>query len=182
MQFTRTAIADVVVIDPVIHEDARGFLMETWQERRYRDAGIDARFVQDVHSRSSRNTLSGLHYQIGRPQGKLIRVVRGEVYDVAVDVRRSSSTYGLWVGEYLSAENRRLIWIPPGFAHGFLVLSDTADFEYRMTDYYAPGEERTILWDDPDIGIDWPLPKGFEPLLSAKDLAGVAFREAETYA
>jgi dTDP-4-dehydrorhamnose 3,5-epimerase len=182
MQFTRTAIADVVVIDPVIHEDARGFLMETWQERRYRDAGIDARFVQDVHSRSSRNTLRGLHYQIGRPQGKLIRVVRGEVYDVAVDVRRSSSTYGLWVGEYLSAENRRLIWIPPGFAHGFLVLSDTADFEYRMTDYYAPGEERTILWDDPDIGIDWPLPKGFEPLLSAKDLAGVAFREAETYA
>ena len=182
MQFTRTAIADVVVIDPVIHEDARGFLMETWQERRYRDAGIDARFVQDVHSRSSRNTLRGLHYQIGRPQGKLIRVVRGEVYDVAVDVRRSSSTYGQWVGEYLSAENRRLIWIPPGFAHGFLVLSDTADFEYRMTDYYAPGEERTILWDDPDIGIDWPLPKGFEPLLSAKDLAGVAFREAETYA
>lgn len=182
MKFTRTAIGDVVVIDPVIHEDARGFLMETWQERRYQEAGIDARFVQDVHSRSSRNTLRGLHYQIGRPQGKLIRVVRGEVYDVAVDVRRSSSTYGQWVGEYLSAENRRLIWIPPGFAHGFLVLSDSADFEYRMTDYYAPGEERTILWDDPDIGIDWPLPEGSEPLLSAKDLAGVAFREAETYA
>jgi dTDP-4-dehydrorhamnose 3,5-epimerase len=182
MKFSHTAIADVVVIDPVVHEDARGFLMETWQERRFHNAGIDARFVQDVHSRSSRSTLRGLHYQIGRPQGKLIRVVRGEVYDVAVDLRRTSSTYGQWVGEYLSAENRRLIWIPPGFAHGFLVLSDTADFEYRMTDYYAPEEERTILWDDPDIGIDWPLPEGTEPLLSAKDLAGVAFREAETYA
>lgn len=182
MKFSRTAIADVVVIDPVVYEDARGFLMETWQERRYREAGIDAQFVQDVHSRSSRNTLRGLHYQIGRPQGKLIRAVSGEVYDVAVDLRRSSPTYGQSVGEYLSAENRRLIWIPPGFAHGFLVLSDTADFEYRMTDYYAPEEERTILWDDPDIGIDWPLPEGSEPLLSAKDLAGVAFREAETYA
>jgi len=182
MRFSRTAIADVVVIDPVVHEDARGFLMETWQERRYQEAGIDVRFVQDVHSRSSRYTLRGLHYQIGRPQGKLIRVVRGEVYDVAVDLRRSSSTYGQWVGEYLSAENRRLIWIPPGFAHGFLVLSDTADFEYRMTDYYAPEEERTILWDDPDIGINWPLPEDSEPLLSTKDLAGVAFRKAETYA
>lgn len=182
MEFSRTSLPDVVVIDPVVHEDARGFLMETWQQRHYREAGIDAQFVQDVHSRSAMHTLRGLHYQIGRPQGKLIRVIQGEAYDVAVDLRRSSSTFGGWVGERLSAQNRRLIWIPPGFAHGFLVLSETADFEYRLTDYYAPSEERTIRWNDTDIGIDWPLRDGCEPILSAKDMAGVAFREAETYA
>jgi len=182
MEFSRTTLADVIVIDPVVHEDSRGFLMETWQRRRYHDAGIDAQFVQDVHSRSTRHTLRGLHYQIGRPQGKLIRVISGEAFDVAVDLRRSSSTFGQWVGERLSAQNRRLIWIPPGFAHGFLVLSETADFEYRLTDYYAPAEERTVLWNDSDIGIDWPIPEGCEPMLSPKDLAGVTFREAETYA
>lgn len=182
MEFSRTSIADVVVIDPVVHEDARGFLMETWQQGRYREAGIDARFVQDVHSRSTRNTIRGLHYQIGRPQGKLLRVISGEAFDVAVDLRRSSPTFAHWVGVVLSANNRRLLWIPPGFAHGFMVLSEFADFEYRLTDYYAPGEERTILWDDPDLGIVWPLGDDAEPLLSDRDLAGQPFGEAEVYA
>ena len=182
MEFSQTTIADVVVIDPVVHEDARGFLMETWQQSRYREAGIDARFVQDIHSRSTHNAIRGLHYQIGRPQGKLIRVISGEAFDVAVDLRQSSPTFGHWVGVVLSANNRRLLWIPPGFAHGFMVLSETADFEYRLTDYYAPGEERTILWNDPDLGIAWPLGDGMEPLLSEKDLSGVPFREAEVYA
>lgn len=182
MEFSHTGIPDVLVVDPVVHEDARGFLMETWQRRRYEAAGIDAVFVQDVHSRSTRRTIRGLHYQVGRPQGKLIRVISGEAFDVAVDLRRSSPTFGQWVGEVLSADNRRLLWIPPGFAHGFMVLSETADFEYRLTDYYDPVEERTVLWNDPAIGIDWPLKGGEEPLLSAKDLAGLPLSEAETYA
>jgi dTDP-4-dehydrorhamnose 3,5-epimerase len=182
MEFSRTAIADVVIIDPVVHEDPRGFLMETWQKRRYQDAGIDARFVQDVHSRSARNTIRGLHYQLGQPQGKLIRVIGGEAFDVAVDLRQSSPSFGQWVGVVLSANNRRLLWIPPGFAHGFMVLSDTADFEYRLTDYYAPEEERTILWNDPDIGVSWPLDDGVEPQLSDRDLAGVPLSQAQVYA
>ena len=182
MEFSRTRIPDVLVIDPVVYEDSRGFLMETWRASRYAEAGIDAQFVQDVHSRSARGTVRGLHYQIGRPQGKLIRVLSGEAFDVAVDLRKSSPTFGQWVGETLSAGNRRLIWIPPGFAHGFMVLSEFAEFEYRLTDYYAPGEERTILWNDADIGIEWPETGTIEPVLSDKDRAGRSLREAELYA
>lgn len=182
MEFAETSIPDVVTIDPVVHEDGRGFLMETWQAERFRSAGIDARFVQDVHSRSSRGTIRGLHYQLEHPQGKLIRVIRGEVFDVAVDIRRSSATFGRWVGEVLSEGNRRLIWVPPGFAHGFMVLSEIADIEYRMTDFHAPGDAHTIRWDDPEIGIDWPLRPGERPVLSDKDVAGVSLKDAEVYA
>lgn len=182
MEFTETQIPDVVVIDPVVYEDARGFFMETWQEQKFRDAGIDAKFVQDSHSRSSFGTLRGLHYQISQAQGKLIRVLHGEAFDVAVDLRKSSPTFGQWVGEVLSAGNRKLIWIPPGFAHGFLVLSEFADFEYHLTDFYAPQHERTILWNDRDLAIAWPLPPDQEPLLSEKDKAGVLLKNAEVYA
>jgi dTDP-4-dehydrorhamnose 3,5-epimerase len=182
MEFTATQIPDVVVIDPLVHEDARGFLMETWQAERFQAAGIDAVFVQDVHSRSARGTVRGLHYQINQAQGKLIRVIRGEAFDVAVDIRKSSPTFGQWVGEILSEGNRKLIWVPPGFAHGFMVLSDFADFEYRMTDYHAPEHNRCILWDDPEIGIEWPLAGGDSLLMSDADRAGVALRDAEVYA
>jgi len=182
MEFAPTQIPDVVVIDPVVYEDERGFLMETWHASRFREAGIDAEFVQDVHSRSAKGTVRGLHYQINQAQGKLIRVIRGEAFDVAVDIRKSSPTFGQWVGETLSEGNRRLIWVPPGFAHGFLVLSDFADFEYRMTDYHAPEHARSILWDDPDIGIEWPLSGGKAPLMSDADRKGVALRDAEVYA
>ena len=182
MEFTETQIPDVIVIDPVVYEDARGFFMETWQEQKFRDAGIDAKFVQDSHSRSSHGTLRGLHYQVSQPQGKLIRVLHGEAFDVAVDLRKSSPTFGQWVGEVLSAGNRKLIWIPPGFAHGFLVLSEYADFEYHLTDFYAPEHERTIRWDDPDLAIAWPLTPDQVPLLSEKDGAGELLRNAEIYA
>ncbi len=182
MEFTATQIPDVIVIDPVVYEDARGFFMETWQEKKFRDAGIDARFVQDNHSRSSFGVLRGLHYQVSQAQGKLIRVIQGEAFDVAVDIRKSSPTFGQWVGEVLSAGNRKLIWIPPGFAHGFLVLSEFADFEYRLTDFYAPEHERTIRWDDPDLAISWPLADGQAPLLSEKDAAGAFLKNAEVYA
>ena len=182
MEFTATQIPDVIVIDPVVHEDARGFFMETWQERKFREAGINAKFVQDSHSRSSFGVLRGLHYQGSQAQGKLVRVIHGEVFDVAVDIRKSSPTFGQWVGEVLSAGNRKLIWIPPGFAHGFLVLSEIADFEYRQTDFYAPEHERTILWNDPGLAISWPLAGGQEPLLSKKDEAGVFLTDADVYA
>jgi dTDP-4-dehydrorhamnose 3,5-epimerase len=181
MEFTRTQIPDVVVIDPVVFEDERGFLMETWQAARFRDAGIDATFVQDVHSRSAKGVIRGLHYQIERAQGKLIRVIRGDLFDVAVDLRRSSPTFGQWVGETLSAGNRRLMWVPAGFAHGFMVLSEYAEIEYRMTDYHSPEHGRSIVWDDPDIGIDWPRIDGHEPTLSPKDMDGVSLKDAETY-
>ena len=182
MEFTATQIPEVIVIDPVVYEDARGFFMDTWQEQRFHDAGIDANFVQDSHSRSSHGALRGLHYQVIKPQGKLIRVIHGEAFDVAVDLRKSSPTFGQWVGEVLSAGNRKLIWIPPGFAHGFLGLSEFADFEYKLTDFYAPEHERSIRWDDPDIAINWPLADGQAPLLSDKDVAGVALANAEVYA
>jgi len=181
MLFTPTAIPDVIVIDPVVHEDRRGFLMETWRESLFRDAGIDATFVQDVHSRSSLGALRGIHYQIDQVQGKLIRVVQGEIFDVAVDLRRSSPTFGQWIGEVLSEGNRRLLWVPPGFGHGFMVLSEFADMEYRMTDYHSPESGRTIRWDDPDIGIEWPT-SGVAPVMSDADSAGLAFRDAEVYA
>jgi dTDP-4-dehydrorhamnose 3,5-epimerase len=181
MIFTATEIPEVIIVDPVVHEDDRGFLMETWQAEKYVAAGIDARFVQDVHTGSTGGTLRGLHYQVERPQGKLVRALQGSVFDVAVDLRRSSPTFGRWVGETLSEQNRRLLWIPPGFAHGFLVLSDDAEIEYRLTDFYAPEHERTIRWDDPDIDIDWPIAGGTGPLVSAKDSGGVPLADADTY-
>lgn len=181
MKFTATSIPEVVVIEPVVHEDSRGFFMETWQKRKFADAGIDASFVQDSHSRSAFGALRGLHYQVSQAQGKLVRVIQGEAFDVAVDIRKSSATYGRWVARVLSAENRKLLWIPPGFAHGFLVLSESADFEYRQTDYYAPEHQRTIRWDDPDLAIDWPLADGQQPLLSKKDQAGLSLNDAEVY-
>lgn len=182
MKFTVTTIPDVVLIEPVVHEDQRGFFMETWRDSAFKEAGIDATFVQDNHSCSSFGGLRGLHYQVIKPQGKLVRIVQGEVFDVAVDLRRSSPTFGHWVGDVLSAENRKSMWIPPGFAHGFLVLSKFAEFTYRCTDYYAPEHERTLRWDDPDIAIDWPLREEQEPLLSDKDRAGASLLDAEVYA
>lgn len=181
MQFTPTIIPDVVVIDPVVHEDNRGFLMETWRADLATEAGIDAVFVQDVHSRSSHGAVRGIHYQIEKAQGKLIRVVRGEIFDVAVDLRRSSPTFGQWVCENLSEGNRKLLWVPPGFGHGFMVLSEYADIEYRMTDYHAPEHGRTIRWDDPEIGIQWPT-TDVEPVMSEADGAGLSFRKADVYA
>ncbi len=181
MKCEKTRIPDVVLITPKVFSDQRGFFMETWQQRAFADAGLDAQFVQDNHSCSARGTLRGLHYQIMQPQGKLTRVIQGEVFDVAVDLRKSSATFGQWVGEHLSAENKRQLWVPPGFAHGFLVLSEEAQFLYKCTDDYAPDFERTLRWDDPDIGIEWPISVGEEPLLSDKDKAGIALPEAELY-
>jgi len=182
MKFVETSLPGPVKIIPAVHEDARGFFMETWQAKQFSDAGIDAEFLQDNFSRSSKGTLRGLHYQIKQPQGKLVRVVSGEVFDVAVDLRKSSPTFGQWIAEILSAENKHQLWVPPGFGHGFLVLSDTAEFEYKCTDYYAPEFERSIRWDDPDIGIEWPLATGEQPELSAKDRAAPRLKNAETYA
>ena len=182
MNFVETRVPGVVRIEPTVFSDERGFFMETWQARRFRDAGLDAEFVQDNFSHSTQGTLRGLHYQIQQSQGKLVRVVSGEVFDVAVDLRRSSASFGRWVGEILSAENKHQLWVPPGFAHGFLVLSETAEFEYKCSDYYAPEFERAIRWDDPDISIEWPLPAGTQPVLSAKDASAAFLKDAETYA
>jgi dTDP-4-dehydrorhamnose 3,5-epimerase len=179
MNVVRTAIPDVVVIEPKVFGDARGFFLESWNARAFAIAGIRAEFVQDNHARSARNVLRGLHYQIRQPQGKLVRVVVGEVFDVAVDLRRSSPTFGRWVGETLSAENKRSIWIPAGFGHGYLVTSDFAEVLYKATDYHAPEHERSIAWNDPELRIKWPLAGA--PVLSAKDAAGVRFRDAEVY-
>jgi len=181
MKITETKIPAVKLIEPKVFGDERGFFMETWNEKAFRDAGIDATFVQDNHSRSVKNTLRGLHYQIKQPQGKLVRVTRGEVFDVAVDLRTNSPTFGQWVGEYLSEENNRMLWVPPGFAHGFLVTSDTADFQYKCTDFYAPNYERSIHWADQSVMITWPIDTESEPLVSEKDRAGVAFSAAEYY-
>jgi dTDP-4-dehydrorhamnose 3,5-epimerase len=181
MRFVATDLPEVVRIVPTVHEDARGYFMETWQARRFHDAGIDLDFVQDNVSESSKGTLRGLHFQIEQAQGKLVRVVSGEVFDVAVDMRRSSPNFGKWVGEILSADNKHQLWVPPGFAHGFLVLSDTAMFEYKCTDYYAPEFERSVRWDDPEIGINWPLEKGEQPVLSPKDREAPFLRDADTY-
>ncbi len=181
MQFEPTAIPEVVLIRPRVFGDSRGFFLESWEQQKFAAAGVDARFVQDNHSRSSRHTLRGLHYQIQHAQGKLVRVVSGAVYDVAVDIRRSSPSFGRWVGVELSADNHAMLWVPAGFAHGFMVLSDSADFLYRCTDFWAPQYERAIAWDDPDLAIRWPLPGGTAPLLSTKDAAAVRFRDAEYY-
>ncbi len=181
MRFAPTAIPDVMLIEPTVHGDARGFFMETWHAARFQAAGIDASFVQDNHSLSVRGTLRGLHYQLCHPQGKLVRVVRGAVYDVAVDLRRSSPHFGRWVGMELSARNRRQLWIPPGFAHGFYVLSEEAEFVYKCTDYYAPECEHTLRWNDTALGIAWPLHPGQAPIVSAKDAAGLTLAEAEVF-
>ncbi|TQE99076.1 MAG: dTDP-4-dehydrorhamnose 3,5-epimerase [Spiribacter salinus] len=181
MKITPTQIPDVLLITPKVHGDHRGFFMETWNARAFAELGLDLQFVQDNHSRSQLGTLRGLHYQIRQPQGKLVRVTVGEVFDVVVDMRRSSATFGHWVGERLSAENKRMLWVPPGFAHGFLVLSEAAEFQYKCTDYYAPEHERTLRWDDGDLGIEWPLNEGERPLLSKKDASGVSLGEAEAY-
>lgn len=182
MQFIPTAIADVVVVEPRVFGDARGFFMETWERAKFAAGGIDVDFVQDNHSGSGRWVLRGLHYQLRRPQGKLVRVTQGEVFDVAVDLRKASPTFGRWHGERLSAQNRRMLWIPPGFAHGFLTLTDAVEFQYKCTDFYDPSGERSILWNDPDIGIEWPIPAGVNPLVSAKDAAASGFAAAEYYA
>jgi dTDP-4-dehydrorhamnose 3,5-epimerase len=176
---TPTTIPDVLVIEPKVFGDSRGFFLESWNQRAFSAAGIRAAFVQDNHSRSARNVLRGLHYQLQQAQGKLVRVIAGEIYDVAVDIRRSAPTFGRWVGLALSAENRRMVWVPPGFAHGFLVVSEAAEVLYKATDYYAPEHERTIAWNDPELAIAWPL--AGPPVLSAKDAAGKRLRDAEVY-
>lgn len=178
---TPTALTDVLVLEPRVFGDARGFFLESFNARRFAEAtGVRAEFVQDNQSRSARGVLRGLHYQIRQPQGKLVRVVRGRVFDVAVDLRRSSPAFGRWAGVELSEDNHRQLWIPPGFAHGFLVLSESADFLYKATDYYAPEHERAIRWDDPSVGIDWPIAEQ-APLLSAKDRAAPSLAAAEHF-
>lgn len=181
MQITRLAIPDVVLIEPKVFGDARGFFYESFNQRAFNEAtGTDHSFVQDNHSRSSQGVLRGLHYQIRQPQGKLVRVVQGAVFDVAVDIRKNSPTFGQWVGQELSADNHRQLWVPPGFAHGFVVLSATAEFLYKTTDYYAPQYERCIAWNDPDLAIAWP-DVGMAPLLSGKDQLGRALANADVF-
>lgn len=182
MNFIETRLPGVVIVEPEVFGDDRGFFMESWNARAFEAAGIPGPWVQDNHSRSAKGVLRGLHYQVRQTQGKLVRVTAGAVFDVAVDLRRSSPTFGRWEGVELSAGNRRMLWVPPGFAHGFLTLTETADFQYKCTDYYAPEWERAILWNDPEIGIDWPLDEGETPSLSAKDAAGLVLRKAETFA
>ena len=175
MKITACAIADVLLIEPRVFGDDRGFFFESFNQRAFNDAtGLNLQFVQDNHSRSARGVLRGLHYQAVQPQGKLVRVVSGVVFDVAVDIREGSPTYGKWVGQELSADNKLQLWVPPGLAHGFVVLSDSADFLYKTTDYYAPEHERCIAWNDPTLAIDWHL-NGMTPVLSAKDAAGKVF-------
>lgn len=180
MNIFPSSIPDVLIIEPKVFGDERGFFFESFNERAWRDlTGLDVSFVQHNHSRSAGSVLRGLHYQIQQPQGKLVRVIAGEVFDVAVDIRRSSPTFGRWVGMALSAENKRQMWVPPGFAHGFCVTSDYAEFLYLTTDFWAPEYERCIAWDDPDLAINWPL--AGEPLVSDKDRQGKLFREAELF-
>ena len=182
LDFNPTRISDVVEIEPQIIEDPRGFFMESWNVRSFAQGGIEATFVQDNHSRSRGGILRGLHYQIRQAQGKLVRVIRGEVFDVAVDLRRSSPTFGEWVGVWLSAEKHNMLWVPPGFAHGFYVTSEMADLLYKCTDFYSPRHDRTLRWDDPEVAIAWPLIDDAPPTVSAKDGAGKNLRDAETFA
>ena len=184
MQTIATPLGGVLIIEPKVFGDARGFFFESFNARRFEDlTGVRTNFVQDNHSRSAKGILRGLHYQIRQPQGKLVRMIAGEVFDVAVDLRKSSPTFGKWYGHRLSAENKLQLWIPAGFAHGFVVLSESADFLYKTTDYWAPEYERCIAWNDPDLAIDWPLDVlgGMTPLISGKDAQGVAFRDAEVF-
>ena len=181
MNFLLTRLPEVIVVEPRILTDERGFFMETWQSQKFADGGIDAVFVQDNHSASRQWVLRGLHYQITRPQGKLVRVTQGEVFDVAVDLREHSRTFGCYVGEFLSADNRRMMWVPPGFAHGFLVMSERVEFMYKCTDYYSPQDERALLWNDADVGIAWPLPSGVEPIVSERDRYAPRLADAECF-
>lgn len=181
MKFIPSKITDVILIEPDVFGDHRGFFMETWQRKTFAENGIDYDFVQDNHSKSEHGILRGLHYQIKQPQGKLVRVVSGAVFDVAVDMRHCSKTFGQWVGYELSSENKKMLWVPPGFAHGFYVMSDSAEFVYKCTDYYAPEYERSVIWNDPELNIDWPLVNDKEPVLSEKDAAAPNFSDAELY-
>jgi dTDP-4-dehydrorhamnose 3,5-epimerase len=181
MQFIHTGIPEVIVIEPKVFSDRRGFIMEVYQSRLFSEAGIKVDFVQDNHSGSRQGTLRGLHYQIRHPQAKLVRVIAGEVFDVAADIRRSSPTFGQWVGEYLSAENKRQIFVPVGFAHGFYVLSDWAEVIYKASDFYSPEWERTLLWNDPQIGIEWPILVGQPPMLSQKDMLGARLDQVDLF-
>lgn len=181
MEVIATAIPDLLLFKPKVFGDERGFFLETFRESWFSERDIPVKFVQDNHSSSSRGVLRGLHYQIHNPQGKLVRVTVGEVYDVAVDLRKSSPTFGKSVGVYLSAENKHIFWVPPGFAHGFLVLSERAEFNYKCTEYYAPEHERSLLWNDPALKIDWPLGEMHQPTLSAKDQNALLLEQAETF-
>jgi dTDP-4-dehydrorhamnose 3,5-epimerase len=180
MRFSNTSINDVILIEPKVITDERGFFLESYQKQRFSEAGIPFDFVQDNHSKSVQGVLRGLHYQINQPQGKLVRVISGEIFDVAVDIRKNSPTFGKWVGEYLSDNSKKMLWVPPGFAHGFYVTSPTAEILYKATDYYAPQWERTILWNDLTLHINWPI-QGSTPILSAKDQSGKHFLEAEVF-
>ena len=181
MKSTTLAIPDVILIEPKVFQDPRGFFMETYHAEKFREIGITETFVQDNHSGSIRGTLRGLHYQVRQAQGKLVRCVAGEIFDVAVDIRRSSPTFGKWVGALLSAENKHMLWLPAGFAHGFYVLSEWGELAYKATDFYAPEWDRSILWNDPEIGIDWPLLPEAELLLSEKDRRAVPLAEADCF-
>jgi dTDP-4-dehydrorhamnose 3,5-epimerase len=182
MKFLETPIAGLKLIEPQVFGDHRGFFMETWHQLKFRDAGIDAEFVQDNHSRSTQWILRGMHMQVEHTQGKLVRVTQGAVFDAVVDLRRGSPSFGQWWGTELSEDNHRLLWVPPGLAHGMLVLSEAADFLYKCTDFYSPAHERTLAWDDPTVGIEWPLPAGVQPKLSAKDRTGHSFADVEKFA
>lgn len=180
MKVIQTEIPDVLILEPLIYEDERGFFLESYNKRKLREVGIATEFVQDNHSHSAQNVLRGLHYQIQQPQGKLVRVIAGEIFDVAVDIRKNSRSFGSWVGMNLAASHPQIAWIPEGFAHGFLVLSESADVLYKTTDYYAPEFERTVIWNDPHISIDWPIQIG--PTLSAKDKMGSLLIDVEVFA
>ncbi|MEO8308106.1 MAG: dTDP-4-dehydrorhamnose 3,5-epimerase [Pseudomonadota bacterium] len=182
MNVIQPALHGVLIIEPRVFGDARGFFLESWNEQTFAKAGITAKFVQDNHSKSTQGTLRGLHYQLQHTQGKLVRVISGEVFDVMVDLRRSSPTFGQWLGVAISAENKRIVWVPEGFAHGFYVVSPTAEFLYKCTDFYDPDSEQTLAWDDPAVGIQWPLVPEVETLLSAKDKLGKTLRDAEIFA
>jgi len=182
MKFHKTPIADTILVEPQVFGDPRGFFMETWQVPKFAAAGIEASFVQDNHSRSTQWTLRGMHMQVEHTQGKLVRVSSGSVFDVVVDLRRSSPTFKRWWGVNLTGDNHLMLWVPPGLAHGMLVTSESADFLYKCTDVYSPAHERTLAWDDPAVGVEWPLPSGVAPKLSAKDLTGKSLDEIETFA
>jgi dTDP-4-dehydrorhamnose 3,5-epimerase len=181
MEFVPTRLPEVVLIKPRVFSDERGFFYESWHERKFAAAGIAARFVQDNHSHSVRHTLRGLHYQIRQPQGKLVWVTRGEVFDVAVDIRRGSARFGQWVGVLLNEQNRHSLWVPPGFAHGYLAISEQVDLLYKCTDFYAPEHERAIAWNDRDMGIEWPLAAGVVPMLSSKDAIASSLSAAQAF-
>ncbi len=180
MRTLPTELEGPVLIEPEVHGDDRGFFLESWNERRFAEAGIEARFVQDNQSRSARGVLRGIHYQLARPQGKLVRVTSGAAFDVAVDLRRSSPQFGKWTGVELTASNKRMLWIPPGFGHGFLALEDGTDFLYKCTDFYLPSDERGVAWNDPAIGVDWPL-EDIAPIVSERDSAAPLLADAEVY-